>query len=189
MSDLTDFLLARIAEDEQALEDAAVAEAENLRRDGLPNSTAAEVREYWLRPPGSTGDPVEDQPTPWRRWLAECEAKRRITELAIEHQGYVDHELGGPDTDPDEIEILRVLAVPYADHPDYREEWQPDTSGLGLGKSYAHPDTAEMARREGAAHREQFPGHNVVEDADHPNAEQAITLTCRDCTWFVSWAR
>jgi hypothetical protein len=45
------------------------------------------------------------------RLLAECEAKRRIVEDA---------------TDVPTISmrrVLRLLALPYADHPDYKPEW------------------------------------------------------------------
>ncbi|MCU1677719.1 MAG: hypothetical protein JWM93_2477 [Frankiales bacterium] len=53
------------------------------------------------------------------RVLAECAAKRRI----IEGYKYLD-------TDPDLrmhawTFALRCLAQPYADHPDYRQEWAP----------------------------------------------------------------
>jgi len=51
------------------------------------------------------------------RVLAECETKRRIVELCAYWQRPVDG-LDGED-------ILRLLALPYADHPDYREEWRP----------------------------------------------------------------
>jgi hypothetical protein len=47
--------------------------------------------------------------------LAECEAKRRIVECAT------NMHTSGPDWD----EACRFLALPYADHPDYREEWKP----------------------------------------------------------------
>ena len=47
----------------------------------------------------------------WRpeRILAECEAKRRIVERWRELH-------------PD---VLRLLALPYADHADYQQEWRP----------------------------------------------------------------
>jgi hypothetical protein len=65
-----------------------------------------------------------------RRVLAECEAKRRIVELA---QGSVTEiawtAIGCSETtDPGDTEapekILRALALPYAEHPDYREGWK-----------------------------------------------------------------
>ncbi len=42
------------------------------------------------------------------RVLADCEAKRRIA-----------HRPNCPPW------VLRYLALPYTDHPDYREEWRP----------------------------------------------------------------
>ena len=47
------------------------------------------------------------------RVLADCEAKRRIVEVATAH-GTLQS-----------IEILSLLALPYADHPDYQEDWRP----------------------------------------------------------------
>jgi hypothetical protein len=66
------------------------------------------------------------------RVLAECEAKRRIVEAADEATGLdmtVDSErLVGPRdlvADPYLGDVmLRLLAMPYADHPDYAEEWR-----------------------------------------------------------------
>jgi hypothetical protein len=114
-SDLTDFLLARIAEDQHF---------------GTHDRHLA------------------------KRWDAECEAKRRIVErystcLAENERNTADHEAfvaaGGsefdePDpvfytpidrtrtTDPFEAAGLafavQALALPYADHPDYRDEWR-----------------------------------------------------------------
>lgn len=57
------------------------------------------------------------------RVLAECEAKRRIIERQQLFAGAVDaadlsvlDELAG---------VLRLFALPYADHPDYDETWRP----------------------------------------------------------------
>lgn len=79
---LTDFLLARIAEDEDAID------------------LAVEENRYWpYRLPSSA--------------RAECEAKRRIVGSCVE------------ESPMEGAHILRLLALPYADHPDYREEWKP----------------------------------------------------------------
>lgn len=51
------------------------------------------------------------EPTDRARVLAECEAKRRIVEW--------------DEVQLEEHPVLRFLALPYADHPDYREEWKP----------------------------------------------------------------
>ena len=68
------------------------------------------------------------------RVLAEVESKRRIIELhALEYRERPERVLGEAD-DPFcaecsgegfPCETLRLLALPYADHPDYREEWRP----------------------------------------------------------------
>lgn len=54
------------------------------------------------------------------RVLAECEAKRRVvTAIArwLDAHPDEDHVPAGDDA-------LCWLALPYADHPDYREEWR-----------------------------------------------------------------
>jgi hypothetical protein len=96
---LTDFLLARIAEDETAL-----------------------GGEYgdWKTPSGMEDVP----PQRWdydefhcgpNRWKAECEAKRRIVQ---------EHEWAYRSVEEPGLRIaLRALALPYAEHPDYRKEW------------------------------------------------------------------
>ncbi|MBE4796151.1 DUF6221 family protein [Streptomyces caniscabiei] len=53
------------------------------------------------------------------RVLREVDSKRRVLG-AIEHLlGQVDDPFAGVDG------VLRLLAVPYADRPGYREEWRP----------------------------------------------------------------
>jgi hypothetical protein len=48
------------------------------------------------------------------RVLAECEAKRRIVASAGTMERYGD-----------EMEILALVALPYASRPGYRNEWRP----------------------------------------------------------------
>lgn len=86
---LTDFLLARIAEDE----------AWNRQNHG--------------------GDPLH--PGSITRVKAECEAKRRIVEM------FKPQCDPGCDHPPfsDDAPIVRLLALPYADHPDYDAAWKP----------------------------------------------------------------
>lgn len=149
---LADFLLARIAEDERAARECAkvypspwevsdrghsakvVADAPNfhhvvdLDQGQIPVGTVE-----WL------GDAIEHvarhDPA---RMLAECEAKRRII---AEHSDERDHGNGrithtgvcdtcgedvGRDVDDQyPCRTLQLLALPYADHPDYRDEWRP----------------------------------------------------------------
>lgn len=45
------------------------------------------------------------------RVLAECEAKRRIMTMDFERYG-------------EQVELLYMLALPYAGHPDYEEAWR-----------------------------------------------------------------
>jgi hypothetical protein len=56
------------------------------------------------------------------RALAECDAKRRIVQA-----WHTDTDAWfGDDTGWDGIGwCVQVLALPYAGHPDYREEWRP----------------------------------------------------------------
>jgi len=61
--------------------------------------------------------------------LAEVDAKRRIIDLHDDVSGgcrtCMDAELSndGPDAAAWPCPTLRLLALPYADHPGYREEW------------------------------------------------------------------
>ncbi len=112
MNDVTlvQFLLARVAEDEEW----AQAAAEDA--DFYSHEKGYAVDHKWLRiarhtSGGRRSEHLDGVPSP-PRVLAECEAKRRLLGWArIEHRN----------TNP----VLRLLALPYADHPDYREEWRP----------------------------------------------------------------
>jgi hypothetical protein len=88
---LTEFLLARIAEDEE--------DARSV---------------HWEDAGIGSDDPIRS------RWLAECEAKRRIVEGMT-----VTAEVEGGGYEIALRDALRALALPFADHPDYREEWRP----------------------------------------------------------------
>lgn len=71
------------------------------------------------------------QRTEQRYALADCEAKRRIVTLAQNaaaaaadnHSRELDAVLGAQMTMM--LEVLRVLAAAYDDHPDYLEAWRP----------------------------------------------------------------
>ncbi len=130
---LAEFLLARIAEDEAA---ARAAQFSNGRwhRTGEWARATAVARDFGpdvvLERSGTLAwddnehiarhDPA--------RVLAECEAKRRIiTEAApgIEKlQVLVDGEWG-PEGEDEPERLLRLLALPYAAHEDYLQEWRP----------------------------------------------------------------
>jgi hypothetical protein len=130
---LVEFLLARIAEDEE------VAKREP---DVYACWTGAE----------SEQDLVDASDIAPGRLLAECEAKRRIIELhhnGDEHECWEMHRgvvpldwkpewdgrhpgdpwahpsLEGAEVHAGPCETLQLLALPYADHLEYREEWRP----------------------------------------------------------------
>ncbi|MEU4592915.1 DUF6221 family protein [Micromonospora aurantiaca (nom. illeg.)] len=56
--------------------------------------------------------------------LAEVEAKRRLL-LQFELRGNVVRGTVQPSTGGVWDDLLRMLALPYADRPGYRNEWQP----------------------------------------------------------------
>lgn len=102
---LIDFLLARIAEEEQKM----LAFFEAQRR-------AIVLHESW--PVLAETPPyVETGPGPW---LHDGMAFRVAQQVAwLTHREYLE-KFG---TEPPTTAILRALAAPYRGHPDYREEW------------------------------------------------------------------
>lgn len=163
MSDLVEFLLARIAEDEAVARAAAERQGEHwFDEEGIVSSDAEPVN-----PPGSLLHIYAPEGR-WNLWdcegaaslgvtsevsahmarhdparvLAECAAKRRIIALhEREDRGdgwgsppyWCCTECGGRTVHPNlgwiptstawPCRTLRLLTLPYADHPDYREEW------------------------------------------------------------------
>lgn len=123
MSDLVEFLLARIAEDEES---------------AISEQADAMVGFYWKSYPQKAYEELQSRVlASSSRILTECEAKRAIVELhgPVEEQGVTVCSECGPDEDvPFRVEAygrgwpcptMRALARVYADHPDYREEWRP----------------------------------------------------------------
>lgn len=115
---LTEFLLARIAEDEQSARDTGADAMTGTRWKHWPEDAYNEIQ-------AATLDHC-------RRVLVECEAKRRIVEReaeelhrawrarAEEHMQTFEQWFTKPYG-----ATLRDLASVYADHPDYRDEWRP----------------------------------------------------------------
>lgn len=136
---IVEFLTARLDEDAARLDRAAEAEAEALRHDGMPDTTAQEIKDFWLDP---------ETETEWPRVLADIAAKRAILDV---HKIYVEGKRESPnikysetwkpdvgcvncDWDNDcaaiedngyPCETVKLLASVYSDHPDYRQEWRP----------------------------------------------------------------
>lgn len=124
---LTDFLLARIAEDEGRAR--AAIDDDTGHDEGFANQY-----DELIRPPsgigvakGGFGEAAARMIATYavpRRTLAECEAKRRIVELHGVNEYRVD-PCDAHDANLETIpcETLRALAAVYAGHPDYRSEW------------------------------------------------------------------
>lgn len=128
MSDIVEFLTARLKEDEHA------ALAEKRRREGgaivylqAPGASMEVGRGYPGGGGGSAG-PIVGEPA---RALREVEAKRKLIKLADEATGLdmtVDNDRAvrprNIDADPYLGDVvLRALAAVYGSHPDYREGW------------------------------------------------------------------
>jgi hypothetical protein len=107
---LEEFLLARIAEDKRIATEAA----------GAPEDDASRFAARF--------DPA--------RILAECKAKRRLLLACREARpdlhflgrrtgGVADFPLSPRDPHQLAALTLALLALPYADHHDYRPEWRP----------------------------------------------------------------
>lgn len=84
-----------------------------------------EAQPWVIVGPGYTGGGVHERETAEHiarhdsaRVLAEVESKRKLIE---QHVGYY----GGGDDEFWPVQTLRLLALPYADHPDYDESWRP----------------------------------------------------------------
>jgi len=129
---LSDFLLARIAEDEVAARVVPPLDHNfdmgGNRQDerfvfGRTLPSSADGMGNWSKHQDSPATADHFSRHDPARVLAECEAKRRIVEeyVRIERGDYADSTRWLAE------DILALLALPYADHPDYRPEWRPAT--------------------------------------------------------------
>jgi hypothetical protein len=138
MDDLVEFLRARIAEDEEPArlahavdpapwyEDVEDGSYTNQRDhlDGVGLVRAADNVGLWNREQSSTLSMAAVTATHVARHnparvLAEVEVKRAIVTRA---KALWDSDAEGYGAG---LDILQLLALPYADHPDYRPEWAP----------------------------------------------------------------
>ncbi len=108
MNELVEFLRARLDEDAAELPD------------NLHLSWCERAQEYvYAGAPCDCGNPD--------RVLREIEAKRRLLEelrpLTAEADGIIWSEYSSHHGS--EETLLALLALPYSDHPDYREDWRP----------------------------------------------------------------
>jgi phage-related protein len=124
---LADFLLARIEEDERSVDvpdwhctDSARGEGWGSRGDECPicgrymfDGTESATEDAWeMHMADAHG-----------RVLAECEAKRKIVEAWPDTFGLWSADQADAARAMKDV-ALRALAMPYADHPDWREEWR-----------------------------------------------------------------
>lgn len=144
---LTEFLLARIAEDEAAAQQAGSDTAMRWKRsvDWMGDDSNGVEADGEQADEYDDGVIVYDEGRPTKaeaehiarhdpaRVLAECEAKRRIVQ-SRPLIGLPDLPGGAApgtlDALHDEVErqrefVFRLLALPYAGHPDYDETWRP----------------------------------------------------------------
>lgn len=120
MSELADFLLARYAEDEAVAREAIANEGVRATP-GMP-PWPGETYNLSVLKRGGTLVYI-----PTARVLADVEAKRRIVRTSqvasIDGDGSLFDRLAMPAVRATLTTVLRALALPYADHPDYRDEW------------------------------------------------------------------
>ncbi|MET9705357.1 DUF6221 family protein [Streptomyces griseus] len=143
MDDLVQFLRARLDEDEQAARAATWDEWDSAHWTARPPQASYErytVADHLddgvvvVTPENADADGVgqhvaRQDPA---RVLREVEAKRRILdEVVPEMDGMTSQihgEFGVGPLDSDDYEslgLLRLLGLPYADHPDYQDTWRP----------------------------------------------------------------
>lgn len=118
MDDLAAWLTQIWDEDEAQFPKACEAEAEYLRSDGMPDTTADEVREFWLKP--ETG-------TEWPFRLARIAADRQILAMHTGHHECPSIEDNCGWVTDDRCATVRLLASAYADRPGYQEAWREST--------------------------------------------------------------
>jgi uncharacterized protein DUF6221 len=121
--DLVAFLKARLDEDEQAARDAHyegqrwLSEEEDVCR--WPDDELVHIADRKRDARHiARWDPA--------RVLAEVQAKRRLL-TQFELRGNSVRATVHPSTGGVWDDLLRLLALPYASHPDYRSEWASDT--------------------------------------------------------------
>jgi hypothetical protein len=101
---LSDFLLARIAEDEAW-----------TAGDGGWYLDVCQECAFGQQP---------QSPYSRARVLAECDAKRRIVAQLWNYAAYPDPESSDP-SGTQAVWIIKTLAFPYAGHADYDPAWRP----------------------------------------------------------------
>ncbi|WP_225794772.1 DUF6221 family protein [Streptomyces aculeolatus] len=122
MDDLVAFLRARLGEGEAALiryRDGHDGPCLNYR--GQEPEGYDEYDSCYLHIETADATPYRDVAF----GLADIDAKRRIADLHQADDEKAEAPICTTCLYAPPCETLRALALPYADHPDYREEWRP----------------------------------------------------------------
>ncbi|ROQ69188.1 hypothetical protein EDD93_3685 [Streptomyces sp. 840.1] len=145
MDDLTQFLRARLDEDDAAARAASWDEWDSAHWhahhraqydgcwaiiDAADDGVITTVDPRASADPGVAAHIARHDPA---RALSEVEAKRQMVKLhacaaghecsTLDRHGEIDHCTWVMDSEA--CTTLRLLALPYADHPDYRDDWRP----------------------------------------------------------------
>ncbi len=126
--DLPEFLLARIAEDEAVAEAGTPLPWESRGADvWCPHHQVAQTASWSVPTPLALADAAHIARHDPARVFAECDAKRRIVERCERAVRWDRDANGAP---PEAVAdwawtTLELLALPFADHPDYDEAWRP----------------------------------------------------------------
>ncbi len=116
---LDEFLMARLAEDKRV----AAQAGDRWPVGGLDEQVPAGVREHVAR-----HDPqavLADCAARWRLVLACRELRPDQAFVGSRQTGMADFPVPPVDARQLAALTLALLALPYADHPDYRPEWRP----------------------------------------------------------------
>lgn len=131
---LVEFLRARLDEDEQAARAATagpwyVDDIDQELRTADVYAADGRVTSAYTEPCCSVEDATHMARHDPARVLVEVEAKRRLLRSHYDYQGYCprchDWQNKPVEREAYPCEVVRLLALPYADHPDYRQEWRP----------------------------------------------------------------
>jgi hypothetical protein len=120
---LAGFLLARIAEDEEAAQDVHLAHVIDMGGERLDERHAHLRVRYASSDGRSRFDYEKEDVEHFDRWaparvIAECKAKRRIVQQYLDSRDAEFPDFDGGYASASE-DAVYLLALPYADHPDY----------------------------------------------------------------------
>lgn len=127
MSDLAEFLKARLDEDERVAKRAYGRswDADDVVEDGAIWVLSEDMHLGQMEPASAPHIARHDP----ARVLAEIEAKRQLLKSHRDYEGVCprcfDWQNKPVQREVFPCEVVRLLALPYAAHPDYDEAWRP----------------------------------------------------------------